>query len=449
MTQLIGRTTMKTLFASLVLFLMMTSVVFAQHGIFCSCSHCRSQAAFAERNINPTTVPPASGEVESVKKSVSGTPTSSVGANPQAVFVDFDSATAGADHVYTASERAQILDRMRIDYGRFDFTFTDTAPASGVFSTITINDGPSFGIAEDVDFRNLNFGDNATVDVNSGAFTSAQFVTLTANVASHELGHLVGLRHGDSFGPIGSGIDPNTVGTGAFRPTFPGPLGANETQFHLMESDGVFVENSVDQFFSERSAIRLEFNESGVVVGEMAGARDSLATAQVLSLGSLVVPNTIEVGARAGLGDFDVDAIAVVGSLDSFNEEDFYSFEAEAGDLFNFEVISTVPGRIFDNIDPQISILDSSGNLVDYFGQDAFNDDEFESLDSILIDLVLPETDTYFVRVNAFSVTDLGDYELFLHRFNGVAVAIPEPSAIALGLIAMGMATRRRRALCA
>lgn len=71
-----------------------------------------------------------------------------------------------------------------------------------------------------------------------------------------------------------------------------------------------------------------------------------------------------------------------------------------------------------------------------------------ELIDSIIIDLVLPNTDTYFVQVNAFSENDLGDYELFFHRFNGVVATVPEPSAIAVGLLALGVnAIRRRRSL--
>lgn len=440
---------MKNLFSAVIVVLVMSSAVFAQHGRFCNCQACANRTAVNEKEKLTKLTPPSSVAAKSAGQvKIGGSAQTAKSNAAAAVFVDFDSATSGADHVYTTVERQLILDRMRADYSRFDFTFTDTAPTAGVFSTITINDGPSLGLADDIDFRNLNLGDNATVDVNLGATTSDQFVTLTANVASHELGHLAGLRHGDSFGPIGSGIDPNTVGAGAFLPAFPGLALANETSFHLLESDGTFIENTVDQFFSERSAIKLEFNESGTVIGEEIGAKNTFATAQVLSLGNLVVPNTIEFGARAGIGDFDVDAISVIASLDSIDESDLFSFQATAGDLFNFEVISNAPNRFINPVDPQITILDSAGNPVTYFGQPAFNDDEFETFDSIIVDLVLPNTDTYFVQVNAFSDNDLGDYELFFHRFNGVVATVPEPSTIAMALLALGVnAIRRRRSL--
>src|SRR5262249_1495185 len=38
--------------------------------------------------------------------------------------------------------------------------------------------------------------------------TSANYVGLTATVAAHELGHLLGLRHSDAFGPLG--VNPAT-----------------------------------------------------------------------------------------------------------------------------------------------------------------------------------------------------------------------------------------------
>ena len=341
----------------------------------------------------------------------------------QLVFVDFDSETTFGEHIYTASERQQIMDEIENDYARFLVVFTDTEPTGIAHSTVTLNDGPAFGIAEAVDFRNLNMNDNATVNVNSGATTSAQFVTLTANVLSHELGHLLGLRHGDSFGPIGSGVDSNTVFGTDFLPSFLGPQDAFETQFHLQESDGVFVEDVVNQFFSERSAIRLTFNEIGTVISEQPGDKSTLATAQTIELRNMIVPNTIEVGDRASLGDFDVDALVVTGSLSTAGQVDLYRIEAGAGALLNIEVISDVISDRFgfESIDPQLTVLDDTGNPVDYYGAPAFNDDEFESFDSILIDLILPEDGDYFIQVNAFSSFDTGSYELFVNQFNGVA----------------------------
>ncbi|MEK6237412.1 MAG: hypothetical protein N2C14_22095 [Planctomycetales bacterium] len=132
-------------------------------------------------------------------------------AQTQVVYLDFDSQTGGLDHVYTGAERTAIQTQMEQDYALFNYSFTQTTPGGGDFSTVVFNDGPALGDSDAIDFRNLDRNDNATVNVNAGAVTSSEFIVLTANVASHELGHISGLRHGDSFGPIGSGIDPNTV----------------------------------------------------------------------------------------------------------------------------------------------------------------------------------------------------------------------------------------------
>ena len=345
----------------------------------------------------------------------------------QQVFIDFDSRTGQGDHVYTPDERDQILDLMVNDYSRFNFSFFETEPVAGDFSTIFINDGDEFGLAQQIDPRNLDKNDTATVSVNTGASNSAEFVTLTANVASHELGHLLGLRHFDSFGPIGSGLDPNTAASSDFRPAYNGPSSADDTQFHLMESDSVFIEADVDQFFSERSAIKLTFNEQGTVVSEDDSIKNTIADAQFIELDSMIVPNTIEVGDRAGLGDFDVDAIAVIGTLGlDGGLTDFYQFSAAEGDLLNIELMSQSLRNNLNSFDTTLRLLDSNGSELDYFGSPAFNDDELETFDSILIDFLLPSDGDYFVQVDSFDGDEAGSYELFATRFNGV-IAVPEP----------------------
>jgi hypothetical protein len=86
-----------------------------------------------------------------------------------------------------------------------------------------------------------------------------------------------------------------------------------------------------------------------------------------------------------------------------------------------------------------------SGKLVEvpYYKSTAYNDDEFESTDSLLIDLILPKTGDYWLKVESFTRpalstdpdpnsldaiskemyldkiddTDIGNYELFVYRF--------------------------------
>src|SRR5262249_55051048 len=88
----------------------------------------------------------------------------------QVVFLDFDTFTAGNDHVYTGDERDQIRSQLQTDYARFDFQFTLQQPSSGPFTTVFFNDTPpsgeAGGFSNELDFRNLNLIATAEVDVN-------------------------------------------------------------------------------------------------------------------------------------------------------------------------------------------------------------------------------------------------------------------------------------------
>lgn len=347
----------------------------------------------------------------------------------QHVFLDFDSRTGASDRSYSGSERDAILALVEQDYALFDFAFAHEAAPTAPFSTVFLNDGPELGLAEAIDFRNLDSSDNATVEIGDNATTSAEFVTLTANVVSHELGHLLGLRHGDSFGPIGGGIDTGTFPDDFADPTYPGPQSADETRFHIMETDDLFFEDRIDLYFSERSAVRLSFNERGVVIDEAAGTKGSLAAAQPIELAELTVPNTVVTGQSAEL-QFDVEALVVTGRIGVTGEADYYRFDGQAGDLFSFEVLSETPDRITDIIDPQVTLLDAAGTPIDYYGEDAFNDDDFEGFDSILLDLLLPADGTYYAKIESYDGSDAvvserrGNYELFAYRFATVEASL-------------------------
>jgi len=364
----------------------------------------------------------------------------------QQVVLDFDSGTDGSIN-YTQPIRDAIQAEMTAHYQEFGVTFAQAPFSTGPFSTIFFNTGGPGGLAEGIDFRNLNLADNAVVNVDGIATGSAQsIIDASANIGSHELGHLLGLRHGDAFGPIGQGLSPTGPGTTAYLPTYPGPTLAGESVNHIMASPasiGVGVDSG-QAWHSERAAVKLQFAGDGAVITEAAGPNNTIVTAQPITLSSIVVPNTIVTGSNAGLGNFAVDAVVVAGELEAAGDIDMYEFTASEGDLLNFEVISEAIGdRLGSTADTQISIRNAVGTLIPYFGSAAFNDDEFETLDSILIDLTIPADGTYYFQVNAFSVGDTGEYELFAYRFNG---AVPEPATVALVLAAAVLgATRRRR----
>jgi Ca2+-binding RTX toxin-like protein len=227
---------------------------------------------------------------------------------------------------------------------------------------------------------------------------------------------------------------------------------AYETFDHLMSSPasvGSDRFNDVrDLFFGEREAIKLAFAESGTVVSEVAGAHGGIATAQPIVVTPLAVPNTLASGLNS-MKQFAVDAVAVVGAIaldpaTGVSESDFYSFTGRAGDLVNIRVFSRALTRLLGDLDDPAddNTIDGiirvyhNGTLVAYYGAPggAFNDDNFESGDPGIVDLVLPEDGTYFVEVDTFTYpegdprngdgtdadtdTDTGAYELFVYRFD-------------------------------
>ncbi len=370
----------------------------------------------------------------------------------QVVLIDFDSATHAdsGDHVYTPDERQAIVARLTELFGPFNVTITtDVALAAQLtersghsFVSVVMNDGPGGGIggeSNELDFRNLQRQSHISINVNEllggdgqPEATSENFVKLSDTVIAHELGHLFGLRHSDAFGPIGSGIFAG-VDPASYLPAYTGPMNADESPLHIMASPrsiGVTLFDSVgDTFFGEREAIRLAFAATGIVVREQSTDLDShqsFATAEALGvLPGLYVPNTLAPGSLHYGQSFDVSAIDVVGEIrrgDGPSENDMYSFVGKAGDLMNMEVISRSlePSR-GNPIDSVLRLYDAGGHLL------TWNDDEFETTDSTIVDYHLPADGVYYVEVDTYSAAldeDVGRYELFMSRF-----AVGTPSA--------------------
>ena len=336
----------------------------------------------------------------------------------QVVFLDFDSGDDG-DFDYTPALRDAIQAQLEVIYQQFSVIFIQSNPG-GQFSTIVFNEGVLGGLAEDIDFRNQNRSDNAVLNLAGAGFTTeADIVAANAFIAAHELGHLLGLRHADSYGPIGEGI---LAGFGLFySPAYQGPMNAFESEDHIMATPalGIFLNLGLT-FLSERSSVKLMFAEVGQTTLDIEN-NDSIANAQEITLQNQDVPNTIVDGQNASMFGFSVSSAVVEGTLDGMADpQDVFQFEAKAGDLFNMELLSNVPDILaVDPIDPNISVFDSTGAFVDYFGADAFNESELKTPDAILIDLIIPADGTYFVQVGS-SFSDSGNYELLVYRFNGI-----------------------------
>ncbi len=414
---------------------------------------------------------------------------------PAVVLLDFDSSYRAdrGDYLYSATERAAIQQRLIDTYRSFNWTFTQyesvvpfgaptgsqsakdlTSDMGRSFVRIAFSQGRGGGVSGDageVDFRNIRRRLTTEVNINPllpavrqmlaeqvGAnYTPQQYsdmvVALTSTIAGHELAHTAGLRHGDSFGPIGSGMYALTDASNVY-PADVRPANATETGWHMLASPasvGTPLSDAARKtFFGEREAIKMAFNEIGrsrLEANSAAGSHsgtvlinDSLVLGSVNaedlgSLPKLYVPNLIPSNllppvsfVRAGQ-TFNVSATAVIGELKTLantttTELDFYKFNGAAGDIVNIELLASsirpLRGEAFDG---ELRIYKPDGTLL------AFNDDDFEGTrDATLLDIVLPQAGSYFVSVGLSRAPAInspgGRYELFISRFSA---GVPGP----------------------
>ena len=346
----------------------------------------------------------------------------------QLAYLDFDSETdpSVGDHEYTTSERAAVVARLAAIYSAFRVEFVLDVPTSGDYATIKFNkprpnSEDSGGWASEVDFGNRSYGGIATVDVNGlldvpggPVATSATFVASSAWLAAHELSHLLGLRHADSFGPPGFGIEAPPGRDGyLINPAYVGPAAAWETDRHIIETPALTGFTLWDlvavQFFGEREAIKLVYNDMApmtpdgkLFVAEQAlphGSRSQSGSQELVPV-TLAIPNTLNHGLNAGK-DLMAGAVNVLGELTATGELDIYRMSGRRGDLLNIQVMSAALARYKHSssaldLDAVLTVYDEAGNAV------ALSDDEFETHDPSIIDLVLPVDGVYYIEVKGF-----------------------------------------------
>ncbi len=381
------------------------------------------------------------------------------------VILDFESNTDPEERAYTLTEQQLILARIKADYAAYDVNVfiqseVDAATLARPHITVAFNAGTGtagnvvvLGRSERLGWRELAGG--GTVSVNINAFvgpngnrfkdTEDNVVSFSTTIASHELAHMYGLRHHDSFGSVGSGVFAGLKDNSL--PSFPGPATANETSQHLIASPNsvgtTLIDSFADLFFGQRESLKLAFAESGQTIAENDSAKVDLFVQGVMQsvqpLGELAA---IAVPRNDGSGGLTrAAAVNVVGQIElvapgGISESDYYSFTSAGNELVTIELLSqSIDHRIANVVDTVVRVYGPSGDLINYYNNPygAFNDNGFEGIDALLVDLPLLDPGTYTIEVDSFSF-DLPEVPEYLpHLFN----AAGEPTVCPAGSTAV------------
>lgn len=292
------------------------------------------------------------------------------------------------------------------------------------------------GLSSTLDWRNSTVTDGAVIY--SGKFGSTFMAGTTvpekvanldrlanalSNIAAHELGHTFGLQHYDAYG-IPEFKAPGYAGiTGQQNSNImsSGPSGA--TIFGLGDSLKTFSELSIN---------KLEFAEGvvptvGKTISEVAGSKDTLATAQAVTLENLALSGK--------------PAVNIVGKSSSAGQLDLYKFDAQIGNLITLNTFSDL--ILGDTTNTTLGLFNDSGVLlasngdISYAGNSLMTGAGFYSTDSLILNFEATYTGVYYAGVLGEGLS--GDYNLL------ITGAVPEPSIMILsGISALALLRKRR-----
>jgi len=356
-------------------------------------------------------------------------------------FADFDASPYG----FGGQEAALVTDitsAVAADYARWSvsvgYDFDPVTPGyqapSGSYSHVDIGgyDGNAsahiFGMAEDIDWRNLNDSDSAVIYSSEfDAWDSSYFddwdrlTNTLAGTTAHEMGHLLGLCHHHAFGPIGDAGVPE-YGATVWE-------GGSETNQHIMATGSTGLskaERAADRDFGVREAWVLDAADGRITVHAEASDHGERDTAQLLSGGC---------------------SVAVTASISVVGETDWYAFSWQEGDRVSLEVFSQRCNRFTNPINPYFELYDPLGGLVDSY-------DDYWSYstgtDAVLLDWLVPATGTWYAAVTdgdqaasgelLYGIGDgIGEYELWMH-----GQLVPEPATLCLLLGGLGALVLKR-----
>ncbi len=374
-----------------------------------------------------------------------------------------------------AAVQAKILQYVQADYQPFSLNILAGADPGGTRSIVNIGNKPGdlsedYGVADQIDWRNKNFNNrigvslqahfNFTLDNGNASngkdtgnvnYTTDRIARVLANTVSHEIGHILGLKHGDPISTYSSTAGNVAAKQAAVQANEFMTLAPKEANFYGSGlSFGEYSTTKLKGAASASDLIKLQ-NEAGATGTSFPGGADPITragnTGATVSTGTLLLP---DVNGR-------VDVLGQVGTGGP-TVADYFKFTGVAGmkvraDVFSQLLTFNPPGAPQDNvitdpIDPVLELLrfDSGLNSDVVVGSSIFpaggnwdgvGGDDVEG-DAIMFDFQLPVNGLYAFRVydSNTGAGQGGSYEMF--------VQIPEPTiGIALlGLMPFAMRSR-------